>query len=242
MLIERITNPWYLFRILLPTLEGVERGNLAKQAFLHVICSYSAYKSIKELMLGDIAKACPEITDIVSDEEMQMQFQDFCQEARRRREFVSPAELEWVYEFVKSSAIRTQVEKLIYKMGLLASSSWDSTRRAFSWTISESEKLELVREVLRGEEIGSIRKVELAEEFGEPKDDFVRFYYRKLLYDRHYDKAKKLGVSYPDVVVDVIVENINNGYLQGALDIAQHFLPERADLIDEIKEFMTALN
>ena len=242
MLIERISNPWFQFKVLQATLQGEEKSHLAKKAFLYVICRYNAYSSQKEKILNEIAEAYPDITEAACDEEMLEHFQYFCQEAKRRGEIVSPAELDWVNKFVRNTTIRVQIEKLIYRVVLGASSHWDKMRQGFSWTISDDEKLELVREVLLEKEVGSKRKLELAQEFGEPKNDFARPYYRKLLYDRHYDKAEELGVSDPEITLNVVVANIDNGYFRDALDIAQRFLPERKDLAGEIQQIIAVFN
>jgi len=243
MLIDFISNPWFRFKVLHANLQGEEeKSQSAKKAFLHVIVRYNAYISQKEKILGEIAEVYPDITDAVSDEEILLYFQYFCQEARRRNEIVSPAELNWVNKFVRDDVIRVQIEKMIYRIVLGASSHWDKMRRSFTWTICESEKLELVHEVLLDKGVGSKRKMELAQEFGEPKDDFARSYYRKLLYDRHYDKAEELGLSDPEIVFDVIVANIDNGYFRDALNIAKRFLPERKDLAEEIQQIIAAFN
>ncbi len=242
MLIERISNPWFQFKVLQATLQGEEKGHLAKNAFLYVINEYNAYSSQKEKILNEITETYPDITEAVCDEDMLEHFQYFCQKARRRNEIVSPVELDWVNKFVRNATIRVRIEKLIYRIVLGASSHWDKMRHDFSWTISDDEKLELVREVLLDKGVGSKRKLELAQEFGQPKDDFARPYYRKLLYDRHYDKADELGVSDSEIVLDVIVANVDNGYFRDALDIAQRFLPERKDLAEEIQQIIAVFN
>jgi len=86
------------------------------------------------------------------------------------------------------------------------------------------------------------RKVELAEEFGEPKDKFINAYYGKLLYDRHYDQAEALGVSDPEIFIDAIIKDINNGYVADALDIADRFLPDQKDIIEEIHKIERCLS
>lgn len=235
MLIERISNPWIKFKLLHlhPNTREEEKSSLAKQAFLFVISRCGAYQFKKEAVLDEIAEDYPEI---VSDQEMLESFQYFCQEeAERKNKIVSPAELNWINKFIRSAAIRVQAEKLIYRIILSASSYWDKMRKNFSWTISDDEKLKLVREVLLDKKVGFKRKFELAQEFNEPTDDFIRPYYRKLLYDRLYDKAEELGISDPQIVLDVVVANIDNGYFRDALEIVKRFLPEREHLVVEIE-------
>lgn len=242
MLIERISNPWFRFKVLQATLQGEEKSHLAKKAFLYVIFGYNAHGSQKEKILNEIAEAYPEIREAVCDEEVLDHFQHFCQESKRKNEIVSPAELGWVNKFVRNAMIRVQIEKLIYRTILRASSHWDKMRQGFNWTISDDEKLELVREVLLDKGVGSKRKLELAQEFGEPEGDFSRSYYRKLLYDRHYDKAEELGVNNSEIVFNAIMANVDNGYFQDALDIAQRFLPGRKDLAEEIQQIMVVFD
>lgn len=243
MLIERISNPWYRFKLLHSTLEGEEeKSRSAKEAFLYVIYHYNAFNFQKAKVLDEIAEVYPEITAAVNDEEIRDHFKSFCEEAQRRNEIVSPAELTWVNKFVRTDTIRTEIEKMIYRVVLRAGSHWLKMRQDFGWTISDYEKLELVREILQDEGVGNKKKMELAEEFGEPADDFARLYYRKLLYDRHYDKAAELGVSDDETVINVIIACINNGYFQDAIDIAKRFLPQRKDLVVEIQQIIDAFN
>lgn len=247
MLVERITNPWFRFKVLFATLpaEGAgegERFMLARDAFLHVVANYSAFNFQKEKVLNEIIEAYPGLIDAISDDEMLSKFQDFCREARKRNEIVSPAELKWVEKYVGDSMIFEQIEKMIYRVLLCASSHWDGMRRTFNWTISDIDKQELVRGVLQNEDIGSKRKMEIAQEFGEPDNQFVKVYYKKLLWDRHYDQAQALGVSDLDYVIDVIVSDINSGYFNDAIEVAQRFLPDRQDLIKEIQQIIAAFD
>lgn len=242
VMLIKINNSWIKFKVLWTSLTEEERVYLAKETFLYVIYRYNAFFHQKEKMLDEVAKAYPDIDDAVSDGKILLEFQYFCQEAGRRNEIVSPAELKWVKKYVRYYEVQLEIEELIYCILLRASSHWDKMRQDFGWTISAPRKLEFVREILRDKKVGSKRKLELAEEFGESKDDFARSYYKKLLYDRHYDKAKELSVENSDVVVDVVVANINNGYPGDALDIVERFLPYRKDLVEEIQQIIAALN
>lgn len=238
MLIDQMTNPLFRFWILSP--QGQERQRLAKQAFLFVIGTQNAVRYQKAKILNGLIEECPHLLDTISDEEMSTHFQAFYQEAVRRGEVVSTCELRWVSKYVRDPEIRTQIEKMIYRR-LLGSSFGDRERLEYRWTISFSEKQELAREVLLKHGLGSMRKMELAQEFGEPHEEFLCLYYKKLLYDRHYDKAESLGVSYPDVVEEVVVANLDAGYFQDALDVAVRFLLSRVDLAEEIQQMIATV-
>lgn len=240
MLIDHITNP--LFRLRVLSSQGEERSLLAKQAFLFIVRTRNAYDYQKENVLDEIAQGCPGLTEMISDEEMLVHFQHFCQEATRRGEITSTAELDWVSRYIRDPAIRMQIEKMIYRIFLIATSHWDRARWDYCWMISDSEQHQMVREVLLDKGLGSKRKLELAQEFDEPHEEFLRSYYQKLLYDRHYDKAESLGVSYPDLVYVVVVANMNAGYFRDALEVAQRFLPDRTDLTEEIQQMIAAIN
>lgn len=240
MLIDKITNPWIRFKLVGKTLEGEEKSRLAKDVFLYVIRSYNAYESQKNKMLDEIADIYPDIDDAVSDEEILDVFVSFCDESIRRGKVVTTAELGWARKFVREPGLCRAIERNIYKILLMASSHWDSLRKGFDWTIPESEKEQVAISVLLIEEIGSKRKMELAEEFGQSKKEFVRVYFRKLLYDRHYDQAKALGVDLPDTVLEVIVDNLNNGYMEDAYNLARLFLPDRDDLRKEVRQIADA--
>lgn len=243
MVTERLTNDWYLFRILFPTLQVADdRINLAREAFVHVVINYSSYSFQKKKVLDEIVGACPEVLKQITDDQIFKCFQLLCQRAKKRNEIVSTTELTWVTKYVKDSGIQIAIEKIIYHLLLGASSHWDVMRQSFSWTISADDKLELVRQILKDQDLGSKRKLELAIEFGEPTDDFARPYFRKLLYDCHYDQAEKLGVSSENIIIEIIVENINNGYVQDAIDIAKRFLPDQKELLEEIQRIDKALD
>ncbi len=247
MLIERADNPWIQFKVLWPDLERGQRSLLAKRAFLHLIARYDASRFQKEKSLAEIAELCPGILDpasgeshVVSDREILQAFRYLYQDAKRRREILSPEELTWARLYVKDREIYIIIEKMIYQLLLGASSHWDKIRGGFKWAISEEDKLKLARQALKDTRLGSKRKLEIAREFGEPEDDFATAYFRKLLWDRHYDKAQESGLSDPRIALEVVVDNINSGYFSDAFEIVRRFLPERTDLIQEIQRIKSA--
>ncbi|NTW45758.1 MAG: hypothetical protein HGB18_01730 [Candidatus Moranbacteria bacterium] len=148
---------------------------------------------------------------------------------------VTPAELDWVGKYISDAKVRIDIEKLIYKNLLQADSYWDPLRKSTKFTITEDQKRELAKEVLRDEEVGLVRKIELAREYDEPNEAYIRVYLRKLLYDRHYDQAAALGANHPDVVIEVVRMNIENLYLSDAENVIRRFLPERKDLLREVR-------
>ena len=239
MLINHISNPWVRFKVLFATLqEEKEKIRMAKNAFLYVIANYNAFKFQKSKALNDIAGTYPNIVKMVCDKEILRHFRHFYNKMSRRKEIVTPSELDWVNRYVKDADIRTNIERSIYCVLLGASSYWNGVRQGFHWTISEKDKLELAREVLQIENLGSKRRMELAQEFGEPCEKFVNDYHRKLLRDKHYNQAEVLEVNDPDLFIDAIISNINNGRFGDALYIAQRFLPDREDIMKEIQQII----
>lgn len=233
MLVEKISSPWMKFKV---------TGENAKEAFMHVIYDYNAFAFDKKGMLAAIVEKCPEVLNSLLEEEILETFKQFHRNIIQRREIMSPAEFEWVSQYVKDPHIRKEMEKLLYRSLLSASSHHDETRHAFSWIISEDEKKEIVKDVLENFNLRSKRKMEIAREFDEPSEQYEIEYFGRLLWDRHYDKAETLGTKNEEAVVSVILENINSGYVSDAAQIAARFLPERKDIADEIKKIKAAVN
>lgn len=241
MLIEQITNPQIRFAIVKGKLGKAEKASLAKQAFLYIIEKYDACEFQKEKMFREIVEACPEIMESISDEEMKDSFQLFYENATKSGKIVSTEELKWIGKYVRDNQIRIMMERMIYHKFLRASSHWDKERREFKWSISKKEKAVLASEIICHFWPGNKRAMELAQEFGLPYiEDYRRGYFRKLLYDRHYDKAAELGVADEDTIIGVILSNIDNRYLHDALDVARRFLPDRNDVIEEIEQIVAA--
>lgn len=233
MLVEKISNPWMKFKI---------TGKSAKEAFLYVIYAYNAFAFDKKGMLGKIVEKCPDVLEALTEESILGAFKQFRQNAVRRGELISTAEFNWVSQYVKSPNIRKEIEKIVYYYMLSASSHHDELRQAFEWTINEEEIKGIVKDVLENPNLGSKRKMQVAKEFGEPSERFEREYLRKLLWDRHYDKAEAFDTKRDEVVISVILENINSGYVNDAAQIAARFLPDRQDIADEIQRIKIAID
>ena len=93
MIIERINNPWFRFKLLHSTLKGEEeRSKSAKEAFLYVIFHYNAFKFQKAEVLAEIAEVYPDIVDAVCDGENPDCFKTFCKAAERQK---IRTEFEW---------------------------------------------------------------------------------------------------------------------------------------------------
>lgn len=239
--IELIEEPWVRFKVLFTTTEEEEqKKQLAKEAFAFVIARYSAFKFPKEKMLDTIANLYPNITTVFSDEELFQFFEEFYNEMFRRKEIVTSAELGWVEKYIDDTDIHTKIEKLIYARLLIASSHWDPMREKFEWTISEGDMLELAREALKDENLGSKRKMELAEEFRLPGLDFAKDYHWKLLYSGHYKQMTNLEID-DGTVISAVASLLENGRWDNAIDVAKRFLPERADVIEETEAIVEAL-
>lgn len=217
-------------------------GNNAKEAFLYVIYAYNAFAFDKKGMLGTIVEKCPDVLEALTEENILEAFKQFYQNTVRRGELISTAEFNWVSQYVKDPDVRKEIEKIAYYSLLSASNHHDEIRQTFEWTINEEEMKGIAKDVLENPNLGSKRKMQVAKEFGEPSERFEKEYLRKLLWDRHYDKAEALGTKNDEVVISVILENINSGYVNDAAQIAARFLPDRQDIADEIQRIKIAID
>ncbi|MEI7749429.1 MAG: hypothetical protein WCJ25_00305 [Candidatus Moraniibacteriota bacterium] len=229
-------------KVLKNNLSEKELQELTKRAFLFVVSGKNAFKFQKRKALDDIISHCPDAVDSIGDQEMYESFRSFCEESARRGEVVSPAELDWVSKYISDSDIRRDIEKLIYRILLCASSYWEKVRESPKFTITQAEKTELARQVLQSYDVGSVRQAELARELGVPAEEYILSHYKKLLYDRHFDEAEELKVNNPQAVLEVVVKNIENHYLSDALEVLLRFLPEREDLAEEVRQMKVAFS
>ncbi len=234
MLIEQVTNQWLRYRV---------SGENPKRAFLYVVSNYGAYSYQKTKMLADIVKTHPDVRTRISDDELSEAFKLLMNHLQSRNEILSPAELEWIAEYVVGVHFRLAMEVTIYRQLLKASDHWDKLRQTFAWTISKEGQKEIVSSVLANSAIGSKRKIQLAAEFGLPQDDsWSRSYFARLLWDRHYDQAAAPQLRNVDkIVIKVIVANLDGGYIKNAIEVARRFLPDREDLAKELQEIEAAL-
>jgi hypothetical protein len=239
-LIESIRNPWVRLKVLKNNLSEKELQELTKRAFLYVVSKENAYKFQKRKALDDIISYCPDVVHSMSEREIFESFLLLCEESKRRNEIITPAELDWVGVYISFPGIRHNIECLIYCNLLRASSYWDELRKNAKFTITELEKVALAKQVLQDENVGSVRKAEIARELNEPVEKYVLSHFQKLLYDRHYDEAEALNVKNPQAVLEVVVRNIENHYLSDALEVIQRFLPERKDLAEEVRQMKIA--
>lgn len=235
MLMEQVTNPWIRYRVM---------EENPKEAFLHVVRNFSAYSHDKKKTLAEIVQAHPEVREDLTADELLNSFRELKVNLRQRNEIMSPAELEWVSEYFTGADFRLIVERVIYHGLLKASDHWDKVRQSFAWTLSQEARKELAVTALKGLTMGAKRKIELAREFGLPQNEaWSHSYFRRLLWDRHYDQATALGLQNVDeIVLQVIVDNLNSGYITDAVSIAQQFLPDRAEIHEELRQIATAFN
>jgi hypothetical protein len=240
MLIEQMSDPYFRLMVIGETLDAEEKDHLVRKAFLHIIATRDACQFQKIKALDKILEVCPDAIDGITDEAMIEHLGYLRDNMLERHELISTPELEWVAKYVRSSDARIEAEKLVYSAMLLGSDHWDKHRREFKWSILESECIGLIKKALQSDGIGSKRKMQLAKEIGEPTESFARPYFRKLLWDRHYDLAEGVGVKFEDDIIAIIMQNLNAGYFSDALMIVQRFLPDRQDLIDEIQQIINA--
>jgi len=240
MLIEEVSDPYIRLMVIGETLEKEKKEQLVGQAFLYIISTRNAFKFKKLEMLTRILTFSPSVIDEISDEVIINHFEELRDIMVYRHEMLSTAELEWITKYVRSPESRLQAEKIIYSVMLLGSDYWDKIRHEFTWSISKSDRKNLIKKTLKEERLGDKRKMELAKEIDEPAEKYTRSYFRKLLWDRHYDLAEELGVRFEEDIIKTVINNLDAGYFDDALKIVQRFLPERQDLADEIKSIQSA--
>ncbi len=220
--------------------QGWRHVSLVREAFLYVIENYNSYSQRKNDLLDKISSIFPTALDQVTNRSIWKSFGIFWATHDGRREVISISELKWVKKYVSDPVIVKKIERLIYK-SLLRSSRNDSIRLGYEWTMSNEDINEVVGHVLLDEGLASKRKMQIALEYDLDMSEYARTYYRKLLWDRHYDKAANLSIETPkDIVEEVIIMNIDNNHFRDALDIAKRFLPKRTYLVDEIEEMQDA--
>ena len=240
---HQITEPYLRFRLLVDSEDdAAEKDRLANKAFVHIIATRHGDNFDKTGMLDRIVEKCPNVTKDLSDKDMIDCLKYLQNNERRRGTLVSTPELGWVNKYVQTPSARQDAEKIVYLSMLQGDSHWDKARHEYSWTISKDTQTDLIRETIQSDSIGSKRKIELSEEIGAPTEDLKRPYFRKLLWDRHYDIAAKVGMTNEEDVLIVVSKNLNAGYFSDALAIVERFLPARQDLIDEIKQIIAVFH
>lgn len=236
---RQIQEPFLWFVLMIDSIaDEAERVRLAKATFLYVIATRDALKTQKLKLLGNILRKCPEALDNITDEEMVEGLRRLRSNLMEKRgELISTPELEWVNKYVRQSLLRQEAEKIVYSSMLLGSSHWDMPRREYRWSITEPMRRALIQTAFSEDKLGFKRKWELAKEIGAPTEEFARAYFRKLLWDRHYEKAAELGVENEEDALEVALQNLNAGYFKDALEIVKCFT-NRPDLEAEIKQIM----
>jgi hypothetical protein len=239
----QINEPYFRFIILVDTMgDLVARDRLAKDAFRHVLATRDACKSNKALILEDILAKCPHTLNGITDDEMLDSLRRLRDQMLNRGESISTSELKWVAKYMRNDRRRQEAEKIIYYVMLLGSSHWDESRRRYPWTISKQDQVALIGKAINSDSLGNKRRMELAKEIGVPTGELSRPYFRKLLWDQHYDKAAEVGMVNEEDVFAVVSDNLNAGYFRSALEIIQRFLPKRQDLIDEVERIIAAFS
>lgn len=241
MLIERLSDPYFKLLVFKDKLSLEELLGLARCAFLYIIASRDASKVNKLAILSRIVGVSPSVCESISDEEMVSGLRYLSERLRSRHLLLSTAELDWVRHYVVSSEWQENAEAVIYTSMLYGSSHWDRVRCAYQWNLSTERKADLIRETLACPYLGVKRKLELAQEFGEPSEGFRRVYLRKLLCEGHYRKVRELGPCAEDDVLDSAVALLNMGRITQARELVENCLPERVDLMEEIEHVKSVL-
>lgn len=251
MLIKNVKNDYVRFRYFSNSdkwdkLTEKEKIELARLAFLWVVRNYDSYKFQKEKMLDDIVYVCPEVKGHLFPEDIWNEFKTFFRIFTERGGIVSPEELKWAKKHIAHETYLKQIEKKIYQSLLCGSSHWDKIRHEHKWSLSDEEKSDIARVTVVGGGLGNKRAMEIANEFHFPEleRNFVREYFKKLLWDRHLDKAEKIASENEDalisdikeaIVLNIITKNIDALYLRDALEIAERMLPHKQQIAVEIK-------
>ena len=245
LIVDQLKNHWIRFKVLYGTV-GQDKATLARTAVIYVIENFCASSTRKCALLSEIGVVAPLVFESISDTELQGAFQRFSVEVVRHGGMVAQSELHWINVFVRSPTIRMEMEKIIYRSLLIASSFHDEIRRRTKWTFNESDRVVLVREVLATPNLGSKRKMELAREFGEPHQAYLLEYYFTLLCEGHYDNAIQLIGGKDEVfeaagvmVIKAIVAKIDARDYPCAMVIARKFRPYDT-LVSQIQRIATA--
>ena len=237
----QITEAFFRFILLAKTMEnGEEKDRLAKEAFLCIISTRDACRHQKDKALAQILSLCPDALNGVTDNEMVDGLKCLHERMKHRHRLVSTPELTWVAHYVRTPEAREEAEKIIYSSMIRGDSHWDKARHEHSWTMSHAVQVELIREALHDKGIGSKRKTELAREINVPEEEMIRPYFRRLLWDRHYDQAMDIKGWKEEDVFLIISSNLNAGYFTDSLELAQRFLPNRQDILDELRSIIAA--
>ncbi|MDO8489982.1 MAG: hypothetical protein Q7S47_01025 [bacterium] len=240
LLVEKISTPWVLFHVLANSLTGRARTEAAKAAFLAVIARKNGYQCNKTAILEGIINKCPEVTENVTDEEINQNFDAFLLDSLKQANIVSvKQEMSWVIKYVRDGEVQTRIERGIYKI-MLRAASLNEMRSEYPWSISETDKLGAAKELIVSRSTPVKRKMELAKEFDLPTEKAAKIHFMQLLWNRRYDEAKALGFNQPDAVIQVIGWNINNEYYRDAMKVAEAFLPGRSDILEEIQQITKA--
>lgn len=243
MLAEKITNPWFRFKIYFKSLTNLdEMVTMAKSTFLFIVAHYDSYKTKKLAMLEEVVNKCPEVLSCISDSELWLTFEQLVKSCRRRHTIICVSEMKWISKYVDDVKIRSEMEKIIWKSQLtFCCFQMESLPELFDWTISREDSIQLVRDLLQSDDIGVERKMELAIAFDEPAEKYIHEHYSQLLYNREYDEAEKLQVvKAEDATVNVVAANVCCGYFREALAITERFIPHRKDIVQEIQQIQSA--
>lgn len=245
----QISNPYIKFRLLADhspnsIKESKEKEHLAKEAFLHIIATKNGCKFDKVGMLAEIVGKCPNVIDGICDEEMIDDLKSLRDNEGNRSLLISTPELDWVRIYIRQEELRQKAEEIVYASMLRGDSHWDKDRHEYPWTLSKSQREYLINEAFMEKGLRGKRRMELAKEAGvsaEGISEIKRPYFCKLLWDRHLDEAKEIGMSNEEDVLFIAQKNLNAGSLTDALDLINAFLPDRKDLIKEIETIINIL-
>lgn len=236
-----VRDQYFRFMLLADTLgDSALKDSMARKAFLWVIATRDACRFDKMAILDKILEKCPDAIDGIEDDTMVEALKALRINMRRRGELMSVPELKWVAKYIRTKEARQEAEKIVFSSMLLGGSSWDKIRHEQTWTIPKSVCVKLILEALKDEQLGSKRKIELAKEIKVPTEEYERRYFRKLLWDRHYDVATRVGMKKDEDVFLVVQQNLDAGYFTDALDMVRRFLPDKSDLVSEIERIIAS--
>ena len=237
MIKESIKSPFLRLIMFHETVIGEEKRGLTKAAFLFLIIRENAQESNKLGILEFVLCHCPDALDIIKDEEMFSAFEDFCNEAIQDGMIVSLEEMPWIEKYVRNSDTRLRMRLMICSMiGELVRYNQNiaQIRACSDLNLIAQEEDEFVR--LAG--INFILGRTKGPEFSNMEHKKKILY--ELLWIREYNMAAKLGIDDPEIIMDVIAQNVNSGFFHDALCVAERFLPNGLDIIEELRQIASA--
>ncbi|MDO9231559.1 MAG: hypothetical protein Q7U36_03745 [bacterium] len=134
----------------------------------------------------------------------------------------------------KNAIVRDVIkERTGYQSAIFLAKRFKMPTKKLYWALSEEEKMEITEKIIKGYPDNWKKKLEKI--FGNKRaTSAIRKYYERLLIKNNYDEAEVVG-KYPTIILKVLLSKINKCYLWDASEFAQRFMPERKEILKELK-------